>query len=142
MNDPAPNCRLRLHYAIFLANGALFDRSDPDAPLEIALGDGALHPALERCLRPLQAGQRARFELPAEHAFGPYEPAKLQCLERALFTDPALLEPGAVILFDTPAGESLPGRVLAIEADTVRVDFNHPLAGQDIVFEVHVLARE
>lgn len=133
---------ITLHYAISLDDGSVVDNTQDGEPLEIALGDGSLHPALERCLRDLEPGERASFHLSAEEGFGAYDPELVQTLDRADFADRAMLEPGTLLAFDTPSGDELAGRVLAVDGDRVTVDFNHPLAGRSITFSVYVLARD
>jgi FKBP-type peptidyl-prolyl cis-trans isomerase SlpA len=129
-----------LHYELRLEDGTVFDRSEESEPLHMRLGDGTLHSALERCLAGMTANTRETFHLTAERGFGPYDPEMLQTLEQSLFGDEAMLEPGAMVAFETPTGDTLAGRIVSVEAQHVLVDFNHPLAGHDFVFEVHVLA--
>lgn len=129
-----------LHYRLCLEDGTLVDRTDEDEPLQLVIGDGTLHPCLERCLMGLEAGASESFRLSPDEAFGPYDPDMMHPLDRDQFGGDDMLEPGSIIAFDTPGGDTLPGCVMAVETDHVDVDFNHPLAGRNIMFEVRVLA--
>ena len=138
--NPSPS--LLLHYVLRLEDGTVFDRTEDNEPLRCRLGDGTLHLALERCLAGLEAGAHETFRLGPGEGFGPYDPEMIQTLETADFSDLAMLQPGTIIAFDTPAGDSVAGRVLFVEGETAQLDFNHPLAGREFEFEVHLLARE
>src|SRR5690606_39004598 len=117
-------------------------------PATLSLGSGALSPALEQCLLGMEEGGRATFELPPGVAFGERQSAMQQWVARKLLRqlgDPAeQYQVGDVVQFPTPDGQgSYAGAVLQVgdEADGAGVlfDFNHPLAGQPVVFEVHVI---
>jgi FKBP-type peptidyl-prolyl cis-trans isomerase SlpA len=131
-----------LHYCLRLGDGAVVDSTEGDAPLRLRIGDGTLHPTLERCLAGLTAGARKTFHIASEQGFGPYDPEMVRPMERSEFSDQAMLEPGTMIAFETPTGDTVPGRILSIEEQHVLIDFNHPLAGRDFEFEVHILARD
>lgn len=133
---------LTVHYSLRFVDGTIVDSTEDDEPLRFHPGDGTLHPTLERCLAGLAAGTRKTFRIASEHGFGPYDPDMTQPMERSEFADQDMLEPGTMIAFETPTGDTLPGRILSVEASRVLVDFNHPLAGRDFEFEVHILARD
>ena len=133
---------LSLHYVLRFEDGTVFDASEEHEPLHLLLGDGTLHSCLERCVAELPAGTRETFRIAPEQGFGPYDPEMVQALERSLFSEDAMLEPGAMVAFETPTGDTLPGRIVSVETQHVLVDFNHPLAGRDFLFEVHIVARD
>ena len=139
-SDPDPT--VLLHYVLRLDDGVVLDHTEETTPLRFRLGDGTLHPALERCLAGLEAGARETFRIGPEEGFGPYDPDMIQELGVDEFSDPAMLVPGTVIEFETPAGDAVAGRVLSVDGERARVDFNHPLAGREFEFEVHLLTRE
>lgn len=139
-DDHSPT--LSLHYTLRFEDGTVFDASEEHEPLRFRLGDGTLHPALERCLAGLATGAHETFHITPEQGFGPYDPEMVQALDRSQFDEETMLEPGAMIAFETPTGDVLPGRIMSVETQHVLVDFNHPLAGRDFVFEVRVLFRD
>jgi len=88
----------------------------------------------------LKAGASQRLVLQPEQAFGVHDPGKRHRLARSEFPPDMALEPGLIIGFDTPAGDELPGTIVSLADDTVEVDFNHPLAGRVVVYEVEIIA--
>ena len=115
-------------------------------PATLSLGTGELSPALEQRLLGLAEGTRTTFELPAGEAFGDRNPELVQWVARKLLNE--LGDPdeqykvGDVVQFPTPDGMGqYAGAVQQVKegGDAVQFDFNHPLAGQPVVFEVHVI---
>lgn len=135
---PRDGDRVRLRYRLSSADGQEIVNALEGEPLAVTLGAGDLHPVLEDAVRGLAPGQRGRFLLP--QAFGAPNPELEQDLPLEEFPAGLPPEPGQLLEFTLPSGETLAGTVLAIEGGRVRVDFNHPLAGCDIVFDVELLA--
>lgn len=114
-------------------------------PSTLTLGNGELAPAVEACLVGLEEGTRTTFDLPAGAAFGERNPAMQQWLARKELTD--MGDPneqynvGDVVQFPTPDGQGqFAGVVVQVaEGRGVLFDFNHPLAGQPVSFEVQVI---
>jgi FKBP-type peptidyl-prolyl cis-trans isomerase SlpA len=115
-------------------------------PATLSLGGGQLSPALEQRLLGLSEGARVTLEVPAGEAFGERNPELVQWVGRKLLNE--LGDPderyhaGDVVQFPTPDGMGqYAGAVQQVKADgtAVQFDFNHPLAGQAVVFEVHVI---
>jgi FKBP-type peptidyl-prolyl cis-trans isomerase SlpA len=134
---------LTLHYRLSGPAGTVIDTFD-GKPATLAMGAGELSPAVEQRMVGLAEGARARFDLPAGEAFGERNPEMQQWVARSLLDqlgDPAeRYQPGDVVQFPTPDGQgSYAGAVQEVKADAVRFDFNHPLAGQPVTFEVHVI---
>lgn len=141
MNYPiSPESTVTLHLSLGLEDGTVAESTFEDEPLTFTMGDGTLVEGLELGLYGLQAGTNQRLVLEPEQAFGLHDPAKLQQLPRAEFPTELALEPGIIIGFDTPSGEELPGTIISLTDETVEVDFNHPLAGRVVVFEVEIIA--
>jgi len=134
-----PDSRVTLHYRMALDDGTEVDSSFGDEPLSFRMGDGSLVAGLEELLVGLAVGARERFMVGPGQAFGYHDPDNIQSVERSAFGPEIPLEPGTVIEFSTPAGDEVLGTVMEADAETVRVDFNHPLAGRSFVFEVEIL---
>ena len=128
---------VRLHFSILLETGEEVDTTRRGKPATLRIGDGRLPPGFERALHGLRAGDDAQITLGAEDAFGPHRTENVQVLPRERFGH-EMLEPGLIVSFAGPGGE-LPGVVRRIMENAVEVDFNHPLAGRRIVFDVSVL---
>lgn len=136
--------RISLHFALLMPGGEEIDTTRRGKPASLTLGDGNLLPGFESALLGLSAGDDAQLIVPAEQAFGERVEANVRLLAKTLFSDftsEEPLEPGLVVSFQAPDGE-LPGVVKAVYEDTVQVDFNHPLSGNDITFDVSILSVE
>ena len=129
--------RVTLHFSVALADGAVVDSTREREPAEFTVGDGSLLPGFEKAILGLQAGDRRSVCIDAGRGFGEWNPDNQQIFSRIQFADMELT-PGLVISFADKSGE-LPGVVKEINVDTVTVDFNHPLAGRDLIFEVDII---
>ena len=129
--------RVTLHFSVLLDTGEEVDTTRRGRPATFDVGDGNLLPGFEAALMGMQAGDDAQIELPPAEAFGEHRRENVQLLDRARFPD-VELEPGLVVSFAGPGGE-LPGVVTRLFERTVEVDFNHPLSGRPIVFDVSIL---
>jgi FKBP-type peptidyl-prolyl cis-trans isomerase SlpA len=87
----------------------------------------------------LRPGDAQRLVLHPEQAFGVRDPAKIHHLPRAVFADDLSLDPGIIIGFTGTGGEEIPGTVLSVTDAAVEVDFNHPLAGHAVTFDVEII---
>lgn len=133
--------QVALHFSVRLENGVEIDNTRSHSePVTLTLGDGNLLPGFEKALLGLRAGDRRSVHLPPEDAFGVWNPDNVQTFSRLQFarsgTEP---EAGIVMEFNDKTGSSLPGVISRVSDDQVEVDFNHPLAGKNIVFEVDIV---
>ena len=140
-----PGSFLTLHYRLAGPAGDVIN-TFTDKPATLSLGTGELSPAMEQRLLGLAEGTRTTFELPAGEAFGERNPELLQWVARKLLNE--LGDPderysaGDVVQFPTPDGMGqYAGAVQQVKegGDAVQFDFNHPLAGQPVEFEVQVI---
>ncbi|MFP4154598.1 MAG: FKBP-type peptidyl-prolyl cis-trans isomerase [Halothiobacillaceae bacterium] len=132
--------RVTLHYELQIGDGTVVDSTFGSEPLVFAMGDGQLLPNLEDCLIGLAEGEQTRILIPASEGFGYRSTEAIHDLPRSDFPEGLDPQPQQVIDFATPTGDSVPGMVIEVGDETVRVDFNHPLSGHDIQFVVHILA--
>ena len=144
MSTVQPGSFLTLHYRLAGPQGDIINTFS-DKPATLSLGLGELTPALEQRLLGLEEGTRTTLDIPAGEAFGDHNPDMQQWVARKLLNE--LGDPmeryaaGDVVQFRTPDGQgSYAGTVIEVAEDgAVLFDFNHPLAGQPVVFEVHVI---
>ena len=129
-----------IHYEIRLPDDRVVDSSFDAEPFTVKLGGGAFESRLEEALVGLPLGEYTRILLTPQYAFGQPDPSNVHTMPRGRFPEGMNLEPQLVIEFDLPNGEAVPGTITAVTEDAVTVDFNHPLAGQNIQFIVQVLA--
>ena len=137
-----PGSHLTLHSRIALADPPQAEvlSTFGGNPATLVLGSGELAPALERCLIGAESGKSHVFMLQPEDAFGSYRNELLQRVPADAFPDSLAVEAGQVIEFSAPDGVRLAGLVKEIDGGEALVDFNHPLAGRPIRFEVEILA--
>ena len=128
-----------LHLSLTLEDGTVAESTFGDEPLSFVMGDGTLVRGLELGLYGLRPGDTQRLVLYPEQAFGLRDPDKIHRMPRADFDDDMVLEPGVIIGFETPDGEEIPGMVSAVGDESIEVDFNHPLAGHTVIFNVEII---
>ncbi len=144
MSTVQPGSFLTLHYRLAGPQGDIIN-SFNEKPATLSLGSGELTPGMEQRLMGLAEGTRTVIELPAGEAFGDHNPDMQQWVARKLLNE--LGDPmekyaaGDVVQFPTPDGMgTYAGTVLQVADDgAVLFDFNHPLAGQPVTFEVQLI---
>ena len=143
-NRIAPGSFLTLHYRMAGPEGDIINTFD-DKPATLTLGTGELSAAVERRLIGLEEGVHETFQLPAGECFGQRNDEMVQWVARKLLHKLGDANEeyhvGEAVQFPTPDGmSSYAGHVKQVGADAVLFDFNHPLAGQPVTFEVKVIA--
>lgn len=132
-----------LHFTIKMQDGSVADSThNMGKPAKFVMGDGSLSENFEQCLLGLQVGEEKAIELKAADAFGMPNPDHIHHMHRTKFVGEAEVEVGTIMAFSGPDGMEIPGIITEIAGDSVTVDFNHPLAGQDVTFEVEILSVE
>jgi len=144
LNRVEPGSFLTLHYRLSDPDGAAFVDTFVAQPATLSLGTGELAPAMEARLLGLEEGSRASFELGPGEAFGERNPELLQRVSRSLLAEhgdaDAEYRVGDVVRFPTPDGQaSFAGVIREVEGDTLVFDFNHPLAGRPVTFDVQLI---
>ena len=144
MTEVQPGSFLTLHYRLAGPDGADVVNTFNDKPATLSLGTGELAPAVEARLIGLAEGAKQSFALEAGEAFGQRNPELLQRVKLALLHeigDPdATYDVGDVVQFPTPGGQgAYAGVVREVGDHWLLFDFNHPLAGHPVRFDVHVI---
>jgi FKBP-type peptidyl-prolyl cis-trans isomerase SlpA len=144
VNPVQPGSFLTLHYRLSGPDGADIINTFSEKPATLSMGTGELAPAVEARLVGLAEGTRTSFDLAPGEAFGERNPELLQRVKRGLLDE--LGDPdetyhvGDVVQFPTPDGQgTYAGVVRELGEDWLLFDFNHPLAGQPVTFEVHLI---
>lgn len=126
------------HFTIKLSDDSVADSTKvSNKPAKLVIGDGSLTKGFEDCLLGLEAGAEASFTLPPEQAFGQPNPDNIYYVDRTKFSE-VTPEVGTIVAFTQPDGNDLPGLIREVAGQSVTVDFNHPLAGQTLTFEVEI----
>jgi FKBP-type peptidyl-prolyl cis-trans isomerase SlpA len=140
MSDTAqPDSLITLNYRVATGAGDELISTFDSTPAVLQLGSGELAPTLERCLIGVAVGEHHIFVLEPEQAFGSHNP---QLVQRIGLTDlPPTPQPElhGLLEFASPAGAKFTGIVRELDAEAVLVDFNHPLAGKQVRFEVELI---
>jgi len=144
VNCVQPGSFLTLHYRLRGPDGAEVVNTFDDKPATLSLGSGQLAPAVEARLIGLAEGTRRTFDLAPGEAFGDHNPEMMQRVARSLLRQLGApdedYEPGDVVQFPTPDGQgTFAGMVRELGDDWLLFDFNHPLAGQAVSFEVQLI---
>ncbi|MBG6245878.1 peptidylprolyl isomerase [Candidatus Symbiopectobacterium sp. 'North America'] len=129
-----------LHFVLTLEDGSVAESTRERGKSALfRLGDESLSPALEQQLLSLRRGDKHRFTLPPESAFGPFNPDLIQFFLRRDFAETGVPDVGTIMLFSGVAGNDIPGVIREVAEESITVDFNHPLAGHHVSFDVEVM---
>ena len=140
MTQIARNSLVTLYYRLGLPNGDVLEENFDDEPMTVQLGQGEMAEGLELALIGLREGQEDTVDIMPELAFGQVDENLFRSIPRVEFDPEIELEPGLIIEFATDSGETLPGTIVEISDDEVRVDLNHPLAGQTVRYSVRIVS--
>ncbi len=137
-----PGTKVTLHFSLRLQDGEVIDSNFERDPATFIVGDGNLLPGFEKAIFGLLEGERKTLTISPEQGFGQRNPNNLQEFSRSDFAPDMELKEGLVLSFSDAQKTELPGVVSHFDENVVIVDFNHPLAGRDIVFDVAILKIE
>lgn len=137
-----PGTKITLHFALQLDNGDMVDSNFERDPATFTVGDGNLLPGFEKALFGMLEGEHKTLVIKPEDGFGQRNPNNIQEIARSQFSPELELSEGLMLSFADAQKTELPGVVQRFDDDVVVVDFNHPLAGRDILFEVAILKIE
>ena len=139
MTQITADSSLVAHITMKLSDGSAADSTKVNnKPAIINMGDQSISPAFEAQLLGMQAGETKEFTLAAKDAFGEKNPDNVHYVDINKFDADTPAKVGSIITFTTPGGE-VPGMVTEVSGASVTVDFNHPLAGQDVTFVIDVV---
>jgi len=133
------NCLVRVQYRITDDEGNEIDSSSADSPLEFVCGRGDVISGLERGVIGLEPGGKKRITIAPEDAYGPHNPAHVKTLPRAAFPVNMELVEGTRFSYRSDKGAEVMYRVKEIRPDSIVADYNHPLAGKTLHYEVTVV---
>jgi FKBP-type peptidyl-prolyl cis-trans isomerase SlpA len=134
-----PGSEVLMHFSLSLADGTVADSTREGEPLRFVMGDGTLIEGLELVLYGLKKGDRQCLSIEPRDTFGFPDKDNIHTMPRSEFPTDMQLEVGMIIGFSTPSGEEVPGAIQEIKEDEIVVDFNHPLAGHEVIFDVEIL---
>jgi len=133
-----PGKTVTLFFAIKLESGEIVDSNFGATPATFTIGDGNMLEGFEQALFGLEEGTEHSLKILPENGFGMPNPSNIHRIPRSQFADMEI-EEGLVVSFSDPASGELPGVIRSITDEKVAVDFNHPLSGKGLVFDVKIL---
>jgi len=133
------NCLVRVQYRVTDDEGTEIDASTPTSPLEFVCGRGDVISGLERGVIGLEPGASKRITIAPEDAYGPHNPAHVKTLPRAAFPVNMELIEGTRFSYRSDKGAEVMYRVKEIRPDSIVADYNHPLAGKTLFYDVTVI---
>ena len=128
-----------LFYRLGSTDDHVLEDNFDDEPMTVRLGRGEMAEGLELALIGLRPGEEQTIDIGPDLAFGHIDETLFRSIPRAEFDPELELEPGLIIEFATEQGETLPGTILDFNEVEVRVDLNHPLAGQTVRYSVRIV---
>jgi peptidylprolyl isomerase len=129
---------VQMSYKGTLADGTVFGQSQPDKPIEFMIGAGKMIPALEKAIMGLKVGAKKKIAIKAADAYGEYDKNAVQEVPKDQFPKDLKLAVGQLYKVDSPMGQRTV-TIIAMTDKSVSVDFNHPLAGKDLTFEIEIV---
>jgi FKBP-type peptidyl-prolyl cis-trans isomerase SlpA len=134
--------KVTLHFALKFEDGDVIDSTFEKEAATFVMGDGSLLLGFEKKLLGLTVGAKESFTVLPEEGFGQPNPNNVQQFARSDFADDMELAEGMVVSFADASQSELPGVVKKFDSQQVEVDFNHPLAGRNIIFDVEIVDIE
>ena len=130
---------VKVHYTGKLDDGMVFDTSEGKAPLEFQMGQNQVIPGFEDAVVGMNPGDKKTFKIPCDQAYGERREELVAQIGREQFPDHLTLEIGQQLQVPQEEGPPMVVRITAVTEETVTLDANHPLAGQDLTFEIELV---
>jgi len=131
--------RVKVGYIGKLKDGTVFDRSDENKPIEFILGEGKLIPGFEKAIEGMDIGSRKVIDIEPAQAYGQRDETLIRKFSKTILPENFKPEKGMIVKLFLPKGNSVPAKIIGITETEIVVDLNHPLAGQILTFELHVV---
>ncbi len=131
--------KVKVHYHGRLTNGETFDSSEGKAPLEFEVGGGMVIKGFDDGVTGMEVGQKKTLNIPFDEAYGPRNPDMMIEFPKDKFPQDMELELGMPLMMSNDAGQQFQVVITEIKEEGVILDANHPLAGQDLVFDIELV---
>jgi FKBP-type peptidyl-prolyl cis-trans isomerase 2 len=128
-----------VHYTGKLADGSVFDSSRNREPLKFVLGERHVIPGFEKAVLGMTTGETKTANIPADDAYGQHQPEMVVQFDREKIPPEIDVQVGQELQVQTTSGQALPARVVDTSEANVTLDANHPLAGQDLTFDIELV---
>ncbi|MFN3610077.1 MAG: peptidylprolyl isomerase [Hyphomonas sp.] len=131
---------VHIHYTGTLSDGTPFDSSQGREPLAFEVGTGQIISGLDAAIPGMAVGEKKTVKVPCDEAYGPINPDMRQDVPRSDIPPEIPVEVGTRLQMQTQSGQPVPVVVVAADDKTITLDANHPLAGQDLTFDIELVA--
>jgi FKBP-type peptidyl-prolyl cis-trans isomerase 2 len=130
---------VRVHYHGTLINGTTFDSSEGRDPLEFKVGAGMVIKGFDSGVLEMQVGDKKKLEIPVDQAYGPKNDELIMDFPKANIPPDLTPEIGMELQMSNAQGQVFPVKVAGVSTEFVTLDANHPLAGEDLIFEIELV---
>jgi FKBP-type peptidyl-prolyl cis-trans isomerase SlyD len=134
-----PNKVITMNYTLKDNEGVVIDTTEDKGAFSFISGANQILPKLEEQIGTMLIDSKKNVKLSAEDAYGVYDESAIQKVEKSTFPADTPVEVGMGFVANSPDGHPMPFKVAAVEEKEVTIDFNHPLAGKDLEFDVHLV---
>jgi len=131
--------KVKVHYHGKLTNGETFDTSSGRPPLEFEIGSGSVIKGFDEGVTGMLVGEKKTINIPVDEAYGPRSEDMLIEFPKDRFPQGMEIEEGMQLMMGNDSGQNMPVIVTEIKEDSVILDANHPLAGEDLIFDIELV---
>jgi len=133
---------VKVHYTGTLEDGTVFDSSQGRDPLEFTIGESEVIPGFEQAVVGMSPGESKTITIPADDAYGPHYEEMVAVVDREQFPQGMPLSLNQQLELGSPDGQTIVVRIVGLSGDNVTLDANHPLAGQNLTFDLLLVEVE
>jgi FKBP-type peptidyl-prolyl cis-trans isomerase 2 len=130
---------IKIHYTGRLDDGTVFDSSKEREPLEFTMGSGGIIKGFEDAVRGMAVGEMKTIRITSGEAYGPYRDDLVMSINKAQLPPDIEARQGVMLSLRHPNGGTIDALIAEVTADSVTLDANHPLAGEDLTFELELI---
>jgi len=131
--------KVKVHYTGKLENGSVFDSSAEREPLQFSIGEGTVIPGFEKAVVGMSPGDNKIANIPAAQAYGPHRPELVMVVDKQRMPADLSVQVGQQLQISKNSDQVIPVVVTGISDSQVTLDANHPLAGQDLIFDIQLV---
>ncbi len=139
MAKATTNNTVKVHYTGKLTTGEVFDSSENREPIEFTVGAGQMIPGFDAAVNGMELNEKKTINIPAEEAYGPRREEMIQKVGREQLPADMKPEIGQTLVAGSPDGQQMQVIVTEVAEDSIVVDANHPLAGQELIFDIELV---
>jgi peptidylprolyl isomerase len=132
--------KVKVHYTGRFEDGTIFDSSEGQAPLEFTIGEGQVIPGFENAVIGMNPGDKKTEKIPADQAYGDHSDDMIVTVDRDQIPLDIMPEVGQQLQLHNPSGQAIPVIVTDVSDSSITLDANHPLAGQDLTFDIELVS--